>query len=169
MNGTLVVGRGRDPSFMATSSETIAISTDPLLPTYLQAITQEDPFDFFEYDATEKAMRNVSGRTLNLSGTLSYNTKNNNNSQRVLSIFSQSKIEGGPWEDNADSARKDILRGANDRYVTKASEGFGLPHRALIRFGFFASAVGVSFLPVTINVNGAVLTGPSFKWTLKEL
>ena len=169
MNGTLVRGRGREPVFMAISRETLSMSADSAAPSHLQAMEQVDSLHFFEYDDTEKAMRNVSGRTLTMRGTLSYHLNNANNSERSISVFSEVKISGGSWVKNADSGRKESVRGDDAKYSTKSSEVFELPHDALLRFGFFAGAVGVSLLPVSFVAEGVTVTGPSFRWTLKEI
>lgn len=157
--------------FMVRSQETVVVSTDNLSPSYFSSLIDENGTDYFVSVPEFGAVRNISGRLLkSLEGSVSYHLANANASERVITFFSERSLDNGvTWIPNDFSAREESVRGVAAKYSTKSSEAFDLEVGALLRFGFFVDAVGVSLLPVAISAKGNAIDGPSFRWKLNEV
>lgn len=160
-------------TFRIKSGGTYAISADANAPTFLTSgFVQEDGITpaGWQIEAALGGMRNVSGRTLVYNGGVySFHANNVNASSRTLYIFSEVSIDNGvTWARNNDSAREQTVAGTTAVFSTKQSEAFNVPDQAIVRFGFYASNAGISFVPVTISPFGESVTGPSFRWRLTE-
>lgn len=160
-------------SFRIKSSDTYVISADANAPTFLTTgFVQEDGIApvGWEIDVATGGMKNVSGRTMAYNGGVySFHASNVNASSRILYIFSEVSTDGGStWTRNNDSAREQTISGTTAVFSTKQSEALQVPDQAIVRFGFYASATGVTFGPVVASPYSETVTGPSFRWRLTE-
>lgn len=168
---SILMSKRDKASFMVRSQELVSVSANPLLPSYFTSLVDEDGVRTFIAVPEFGAVKNISGRILkSLEGSASYHLANANASERVISFFSERSLDNGAtWIQNDFSAREETVRGTTAKYSTKSSEAFDLEAGALLRFGFFADAAGISLLPVSITAKGAVIDGPGFRWKLTEI
>jgi hypothetical protein len=146
------------------------VTTDGVNPSHILGLemSNQTPGDF-QIEADVGGIRNISGRTLIVShGLVSTHAKSTNASDRVLYIASQLSPDKVTWTVNADSGRSSTVSGTTEEYGSKSSEAFNWPSNSVLRFVVYASGAGVSLEAVTFNIAGEAVTGPAFRWRLKE-
>ena len=126
----------------------------------------------FELNTVTNSIKNVSGRDVDIIGTMSIQITTASTSGVVVYAYSETSVDGVNWTINGESLRKTKLDKDGTDYVTFPSMLIASKwiNGAWIRFKFYKEGAGDATLnTVSDTVNGNSVTGNSFVWTLHEV
>ena len=155
--------------FMIISRATTAVSVDQDASSFVIGMEFELNTGEFQLEADVGGVRNISGRTLVVNeGLVSMHLTSTNVSNKLIRIFSERSTDKITWTKNADSGRQTSISSNTEDYGSKSSEAFNWLPNEVIRFKVFADGANVSLTPASFLADGDTVTGPSFRWKLKE-
>ncbi len=157
--------------FSVLSKTSISVSGDNDNPSYFEDIILIKAGGFEISDALTGAVKNISGRTIELmKGTVSFNPDNVGGGSPEFYLFSERSEDGITWTLNADSLRPIEISNNSETFRTVVSTVVDLPNNYHLRFRMFTDTGSVNFDPTAANVlGGQTITGPSVDWNLNEV
>lgn len=150
------------------SSLSLDLKTNPKSPI----LTSLPDMVGFEISTGTNSIKNVSGRDIDIIGTMSIQISTTSTSGVVIYAYSETSTDGVTWSMNAESLRKTKLDKDGTDYVTFPSMLISNKwvNGTWIRFRFYREGSGDATLnTVSDTVNGNSITGSSFLWALHEL
>jgi len=155
--------------FMVISRVATAVSSDEDASSFVNGIEFEQNTGEFQLEADVGGIRNISGRTLLVNdGLVSMHLVSTNVSNKLVKMFSERGTDKVVWTKNADSGRQTSISSNTEDYGSKSSEAFEWLDNEVIRFKIFTDGGNVDLSPVSFLADGDTVTGPSFRWKLKE-
>lgn len=157
------------------SFDTISISTDPDNPTYVTGLglfpTSSEGFTIV--DASRGIVRNDTGRTLTMSGTVTYQGEKVSSGRALLHLWSEkSNNDFQTFEVNQNSLRTTpVSNSSSDESSTKSAGIANWESGQSARFAMYNSGAGSLVLQtpeVTVN-HGETVHGFSFYMQLNEV
>jgi hypothetical protein len=160
--------------FGAYTTNTIAISTDPNNPTYLTgvALFPSATPGIIVLDAATGLLRNDTGFTLTMQGSVTYQTAQGAGGRADLHLWSErSNDDGVTFVENTFSLRTSEVPNNADSSQTKSSAISDWENGQSARWAMYNVGPGSLTLAApsdTVN-NGNAITGLSFYWQLNEV
>ena len=168
--GAEATGFAAKAYFGVASVTQTTISTDQDAASFVGGIYFEYNSVHWQLEADVGGVRNISGRTIEIQeGLVSTHTVSTNASDKLVKIFSERSTDKTTWTKNALSGRQLTIAGTSENYSSKSSEAFTVADNEIVRFRFFSDGVNVSLNPISFLADGDTVTGPSFRWRLKEV
>lgn len=157
--------------FLATSDDTITVSLDPNAPSFLTGFNFDGSDEFELFDAATGAVKNVSGRTLTVLGTISYNPNKIGGGVALLQTLSESSFdEGSSYSVNVGSLRPVEINNSGESFKTIVSFLAAWAPNQIVRFRVFEdSNTATNIEPSSTSALGGTVTGHSVIWTLGGL
>lgn len=163
------VGGIPDIGMALLSTDTIVISSDADSPSYLTGFTSEYLKGISLTDVATGTVRNDSGKTLNMMGTINYHP-NASGAVATLNIISERSADGITWEGNLSSRRTIEISNTGESFGTKASILLNWEPGHFLRFRFWVSTGNLQLESSTAAaLGGQVFTCPALAWMLHEI
>lgn len=126
----------------------------------------------FELHTTSNSMKNVSGRDLDIIGTMAVQITTTSTTDIHVYVYSETSVDGVNWTVNSNSLRKIKVVKEGTDYLTVPSllVNSKWVNGTYNRFRFYKEGAGdVTITAVSDTVNGNTITGNSFLWTIHEI
>ena len=126
----------------------------------------------FQVNLTYNSIKNVSGRDLDVIGTMAVQVNTTSTTDVFLYMYSESSLDGITWTPNVGSLREVKVNKAGVDYITVSSLLLNTKwlNNSHIRFKFYKEGTGdLTIVPITDTVNGNSISGSSFVWAIHEL
>ena len=153
--------------FTVDSDDTFTVPTNASFVTGLEVI---GTMKGFSLDTVNEAVENVSGRTLNMTGMVSFQLERTGGGDTILWFYSESSTDGITWTKNAKSLRE--IKIGKDGVDYKSGFSFTqVPwnNGVKIRFMFEVdTANSLEFLSVNNEFGGDTVTSHAFVWNMSE-
>jgi hypothetical protein len=158
-------------SVFADSFDTMNISADNLNPSFLTGLVIEHCDGISMADPITGAIVNDTGRTITMTGSISYNPKKSSGTTVQLNIVSERSDDGGiTWFGNLNSRRSLEVSNNGESFGTKVSLIIDWLPDQLLRFRMWTTTGLLDFESTSkIGVRGEVFTAPSCVWELAEI
>ena len=160
--------------FGAYTVDTIVISTDPNNPTYLTGVdlfSSSSP-GIIVLDAATGLLRNDTGKTITMQGTVTYQTTQGAGGNANLLLWSERSTDDGvSFVENTFSLRTSEVPNNSSNSQTKSSAIAEWAPGESARWAMYNSGPGTLTLDgpsATVN-GGNVVDGLSFYWQLNEV
>lgn len=158
--------------FAITSTDTVAVSADANAPTYVTgAVLAPSSSDgIVLLDAATGLVKNNTGRTLTMTGTVSFQTSQGAGGASELFFWSErSNNDGVSFTENALSLRTSEVGNNAGNSQTKFSAVVNWLDGESVRFAAYRTGGSVTLdSPSTIVNGGNAVEGVSFAWQLNE-
>lgn len=126
----------------------------------------------FQVNLTYNSIKNVSGRDLDVIGTMAVQVTTTSTTDVSLYMYSEYSLDGITWTPNVGSLREIKVNKEGVDYITVPSLLLNTKwlNNSHIRFKFYKEGTGdLTIAPITDTVNGNSISGSSFVWTIHEL
>lgn len=155
--------------FFAYSDDTMLLSEDGNNPSYMTGFVFDSDGNFTLTDANTGAIRNDSGRVLNMSGTFSYTPIIvGGGGSRTVHIVSESSVDGINWTPFPGSHRPVDVSNSITSFKTTVSFVLNWPVGAYGRFRMFTTGGQVQLQPTSVAALGTTIAGRSVIFELSE-
>ena len=158
-------------SFFSSNLNTdpIVINDDSVAPSFLGPIEMNSSSGISLVDAATGTMRNDTGRTISMTGTINYNPDKGGGGTTTLNLVSERSNDGVTWFGNLESRRSMEVSNNSESFGTKLSLIIDwLPNQQL-RFRAWRVDGTLSFVSSTVAAIGENYVTPSLVWELSEL
>lgn len=155
--------------FFAYSDSTFTVSEDPDNPSFIPGYIFSGDGNF-SVDA-QGGFKNLSGRTLNMSGSFSYTPKiSGGGGTRTLHIFSENSIDDGvTWNLNPGSHRPIEISNATESFKTTVAFLQDWPPGLIGRFRMFTTGGALVIAPTsTVGMGSQTIAGRSVIFEIAE-
>ena len=157
--------------FLASSTTTVNVGTDPLNPSFLGSLTLIKANGFSLVDAATGAIRNDTGRVIDLaSGSINFTPNKTGGGVTTVDLVSERANDiSGPWVGNLESLRPIEIANNGESFQTKLSVGVDWQPGEIIRFRIYAlSGGGINFESLSRGILGQTFISPSIAWMFEE-
>lgn len=158
-------------SFFTVESENELIVPGVSNPAFLDGMTQVRDIKGFELDISTQSIKNISGRTLSMVGTMAVQYEQTGSQDCELYIYSEYSSDGINWNYNPNSLREVVIEKTGIQYTTIPSLNIGnWENGGYIRFKFAKDGNGGILIEEPIKTIDSIdMKGHSFIWTMREL
>lgn len=159
-------------SFFASNANATAIVIDdtPALPSFLGPLKIDHSDEITLVDAANGTMRNDTGRTISMTGSINYNPDKGGGGNTLLNLISErSNDNGATWFGNLNSRRPVEISNSSESFGTKVSLIIDWLPGQLLRFRAWRVGGALSFVSTSTTALGESYTTPSLVWELSEI
>lgn len=159
-------------SFFASNLNTsdIVINDTPATPSFLGPLKLDHADEITLVDASNGTMRNDTGRTISMTGSISYNPDKGGGGPTTLNLISErSDDDGVTWFGNLNSRRTVEISNSGESFGTKISIITDWLPGQLLRFRAWRVSGLLSFVSTDVTALGETYTTPSLVWELSEI
>jgi hypothetical protein len=157
-------------SIFANSITTTVVNSDPADPSYLLGLTIQHADDISLVDAATGAIVNDTGRTITMTGSISYNPVKGGGAAAQLNIVSERSNDlGVSWFGNLNSRRTVEVANSAESFGTKVSLIIDWEPDQWLRFRVWLGAGVLSFVSTSTIAMGETFVTPSIVWELAEI
>ena len=126
----------------------------------------------FEVDVTTNSVKNVSGRDLDIIGSVAIQVISTSTVDMPIYMYSESSVDGITWSINQSSLRKVKIVKEGTDYISMPSLLVTTKwvNDTYNRFRLYKEGTGgISIASITDTINGTTVIGHSFIWTIHEV
>lgn len=158
-------------SFIATNANAtdISITTSSTTPSFFGPLMDNLSSGISLVDATTGTLRNDTGRTISMTGTINFNPDKGGGGTTQLNIVSERATTlGGPWVGNLESKRTVEISNNSESFATKLSLIIDWEPNQLLRFRGWINGGSLDFVVSSVSAIGQTFVSPSIAWELTE-
>lgn len=157
-------------AFSASCTSTVNIPTSSTNPAFLGPLILDYAKDITLVNAAEGTVRNDTGRTITMSGSISYNPDKGGGGTTTLNIVSERSADNGTtWVGNLDSKRTVEISNNTESFGTKVSWIITWAPGELLRFRAWINGGTLDFVTSSDTALGQTFNTPSVIWLLTEM
>lgn len=156
-------------TFHLKSFDTVVIG-DTTASSIMTGLSQIGIIRGFELDVATNSIKNISGRPLQMQGTLAIQVSHSGAQPVNFYVFSERSADGVTWVTNNNSLRENTIAKDGIDYRTIASfTDTPIEDGEYVRFRFARDGAGnATLLSADETIDGVSIDGHSFNWTMTE-